>query len=262
MLARCANAGLLMAALLCGPAYGSDWIPLFDGMTLSGWTTQRGESVPPGAWEVVDGVIHLDTSAGRGGNIITDQDYCDFELVFEWKISQRGNNGIKYRVKDFDGRALGCEYQIIDEAGHENLRPTQMTASLYDVYEPRPHDLLKPPGQFNRGRIVVIGNRIEHWLNGHLVVCADVGSPEWVERIERSKFSNVEGFGQNRLGRIMLTDHGDEIWYRNIFLRHLATPQPRACRAPRAAGIAQVFHGRCQRQVRCRPLLGRLLHRR
>ena len=228
MLANHVTTGAFFAAMLMPvAAYGNPWIPLFDGVSLSGWTTQDGHPVPPDAWEVVDGTIHLNTSRGRGGNIITNRDYGDFELTFEWKISKGGNNGIKYRVKDFDGRVLGCEYQIIDDHGRPELRSSQKTGALYDVYQPRPHDVLKPAGQFNRGRIVVQGDRIEHWLNGYLVVSATVGSPEWERRIAESKFAAVEGFGSNRLGRIMLTDHKDEVWYRNIFVRPLSSPDDR-----------------------------------
>ncbi len=218
---------LITSLLLSAPASGAGWTALFDGQTFNGWTTQNGDPVTEAAWHIADGMIHLDTSAGRGGNLITDRDYADFELLFEWKISEGGNNGIKYRVKDYDGRVLGCEYQLIDDERNKNLRPTQMTASLYDVYEPRVYDdLLKPAGEFNRGRIVVCGSRIEHWLNGYLVVAATVGSPEWAARIADSKFSDAEGFGANRLGRIMLTDHGDDVWFRNIYLRPLsADPQ-------------------------------------
>ncbi len=214
----------------CSSGFASDWVPLFDGYSLQGWTTPNGEPVPPGAWQVSDGTLHLDVSQGRGGNIITDRDYGDFELVFEWKISHRANSGIKYRVKDFDGRILGCEYQIIDDVDYGNLRPTQKTAALYDLYETPSHSLLRPPGEFNRGAIVVCGNQIEHWLNGHLLVQATVGSHEWQRRIAESKFADAEGFGENRYGRIMLTDHGDEVWYRNVFLRPLTQ-----CRAPTEA---------------------------
>jgi hypothetical protein len=202
------------------------WIPLFDGSSMSGWTTPEGQPVSGGAWEVGDGAIHLNVSKGRGGNVITDREFGDFELVFEWKIAARANSGIKYRVKDFQGQLLGCEYQMIDDRDYGQLRPAQTTAALYDLYEPTGHDLLKPPGEYNRGTIIVCGNCIEHYLNGHLVVSAVVGSDEWRRRIAASKFNDVEGFGENRYGRIMLTDHGDEIWFRNLFIRPLTATAP------------------------------------
>ena len=215
---------LIWLALTTSAARGGTWMPLFDGHTLNGWTTQNGKPVRAKAWRAENGILHLDRSAGRGGNILTDSEFGNFEMVFEWKNSPKGNSGIKYRVKSFDGRVLGCEYQMIDDASFPKMKPKHATASLYDVYDANPSKYLKPVGQFNHGRIVVCGNRIQHWLNGQMVMCAIVGSCEWQQRIAESKFSDVEGFGENRYGKIMLTDHNDEIWFRNIFIRHLSSP--------------------------------------
>lgn len=218
-------AGVVLACLVltASTARAGNWIPLFDGQTLSGWTTQNDKPVAKG-WQAGDGLLHLDRLSGRGGNILTESEFGNFEMVFEWKNSPKGNSGIKYRVKSFDGRVLGCEYQMIDDASSPKLRPKQATAALYDVYEPSPSKYLKPIDQFNHGRIVVCGNRIQHWLNGQMVMCAIVGSCEWRQRIAESKFADVDGFGENRYGKIMLTDHGSEIWFRNIFIRHLSSP--------------------------------------
>ncbi len=191
---------------------------------MSGWTTLDGRPVTKG-WEVIDGMIHLRTDGARGGNIVTQHEYENFELRFEWKIAPGGNNGIKYRVRDFDGKTLGCEYQIIDDNGYSyKLPPRGLTGSLYDLYEPTLAEIALPPGQFNSGRIVVQGNRIEHWLNGHLVVAATVGSDQWFQRMAESKFADLPGFGQNRAGKIMLTDHNSEVWYRNMELTELSEP--------------------------------------
>lgn len=207
--------------LLASQAIGQGWQPLFDGSSFAGWTTGNGDPVNSPGWEVVDGMLHLDRSKGRGGNLLTARAYGDFELVFEWTVAPGANNGIKYRVQQFDGRTLGIEYQIIDDERHPKLSPDHKTASLYDIYDARSHDLLRPAGEFNRGRIVVKQERIQHWLNGHLIAEAIVGSPEWDERIAKSKFADVVGFGRNPLGKIMITDHNDEVWYRNIFIRDL-----------------------------------------
>ena len=155
-----------------------------------------------------------------------------------------GNNGLKYRVRQFGNRTLGCEYQLIDDEGYGYRLPdTGTTGALYDVYEPHAAKGMRPIGEFNHSRIVVCGNRIEHWLNGHLIVTAYVGSREWRERIAESKFANAEGFGENRVGKIMLTDHNSEVWYRNIELTPLESandPPPavsckrRPCRRLRA----------------------------
>ena len=204
--------------------------PLFDGKSLDGWTTVGGQPVTKG-WEIVDGMIHLNTDGERAGPIVTKQEYRDFELRFEWKNVPGGNSGVKYRVRKFANKTLGCEYQIIDDDGYRvKLRPKGSTGALYDIYEPNSAKAVNPPGQFNRSRIVVRGNRIEHWLNGKRIVLACVGSNEWNRRIADSKFADVPEFGRNRAGKIMLTDHKSEVWYRNIELTPL--PAPEECQLP------------------------------
>jgi hypothetical protein len=189
---------------------------LFNGRSLDGWTTLDGCPVTQG-WEVVDGMIHLRKVYPRAGHIITSREYGDFKLAFEWKIAPGGNSGLKYRVRDYGDRILGCEYQIIDDQGYrEYLPPTGRTGALYDLYEPNVEKRLKPAGEFNSSRIVVQGDKIEHWLNGRLIVSATVGDDEWDRRVAASKFSDAQDFARNRTGRIMLTDHGSEVWYRNI----------------------------------------------
>jgi len=199
----------------------ADIIYLFDGKTLNGWKTVAGQPVTQG-WEVVGGELHLATDGLRGGNIVTAHRYTNFELLFEWRVAVGGNNGVKYRVRDFDGKILGIEYQIIDDEHHGSaLRPDQKTGAIYEVYEPNPNRFLRPAGEYNDSRIVVHNNRIEHWLNGQQIATATVGSDDWMERVANSKFADAEGFGQYRTGKIMLTDHRSEVWFRYIFLRPL-----------------------------------------
>ena len=237
---------MLLALTAAQRVHAQGWQPLFNGYSFDGWTTQNGTPVTADAWKVEDGgVMHLNTAVGRGGNILSGREYGNFELVFEWNISEKGNNGIKYRVNDFGGRVLGVEYQVIDDAG-KNLKPKHKTASLYDIYEPVDHNLLKPPGEWNRGRIVVQGNLIEHWVNGNLVTKAEVGSQEWNDRIAKSKFHDVENFGTTPTGRIMITDHNDEVRYRNIFIRELSG-------VPDCSAIAQCVQPCCSHQQVCKP---------
>jgi hypothetical protein len=199
--------------------------PLFDGKTLDGWTTLDGKPVTRG-WEVVDGMIHLKKETPRGGHIISAREVGDFTLTFEWKIAKGGNSGLKYRVRQYGKQMLGCEYQIFDDDVARKPAPNKSAGSLYDVYEPNADKLLKPAGEFNTARIVVQGDRIEHWLNGYLIVSATVGDEDWQRRIAKSKFARNAGFGQNRTGKIMLTDHGSEVWYRNIKFVPLASETP------------------------------------
>ncbi len=227
-------------------------ISLFDGRSLDGWTTQNGEPVTR-RWEVADGLLHLKADRGRPLNIVTDREYGDFQLEFEWRIEPGGNNGVKYRVRKFGNRVLGCEYQIIDDDGYQHPLPAKgTTGALYDIYEPTEAKWLKPVGEFNHSRIVVQGNRIEHWLNGQLIVLAYVGSSEWDQRIAASKFAEVEGFGRNPVGRIMLTDHNSDVWYRKIVLTTLDLPvtcRPvTTCVSRRTSLLRRILHRRCRRR--------------
>lgn len=243
---RCIPFVFVVAAFLVAPSLVSasdGWVALFDGRTLSGWTMVNGDPVARG-WEVVDGMLHLSTAHGRTGDIVTDRDYGDFDLRFQWKIVSGANSGIKYRVRSYGGRTLGCEYQIIDDENYPGrLHPEQLTGALYDLYAPNVPTVLNPPGQFNDGRIRVQGNRIEHWLNGRKIVEARVGGDEWQRRIAESKFADVEGFGENRFGKIMLTDHGDEVWYRNVYLKPLPSPDEMLAAAD-AAGQCDSYFGK------------------
>ena len=125
--------------------------PLFDGKSLANWTTLNGDPVPSG-WEVVDGVIHLRQQTARAGHIVSRDEYEDFVLTFDWKIAPGGNSGLKYRVRQFGNKTLGCEYQIYDTAGERRPSlPNKLAGSLYDVYAPYRGAKLYPPGTFNRG---------------------------------------------------------------------------------------------------------------
>ena len=229
--------------ILVSPAQAGGRL-LFDGLTLEGWTTLQGDPVTTG-WQAEDGVLHL-PAGKKGGHIITDRDYTDFVLDFDFKISPGGNSGIKYRVRDFDGRTLGCEFQILDDGAdkYAKLAGNKLTGGLYDIYEPAPTRFMRGTSEFNRGRIVVRGQRIEHWLNGRRIVCAIVGSPEWQARVALSKFKSVDGFGANRSGRIMLTDHNNEVWYRNVVIYECG--QPCRLRCQNQSGLERLFGRREQ----------------
>jgi hypothetical protein len=200
----------------------------FGAAELSAWRTLTGEPVTSG-WEVADGIWHLvPDPPGNDGRrrvnhaIITADEVGDFSLAFEWRIARGGNGGIKYRVRSFGPRWLGCEYQIFDDLGAARLPPPrQSAAALYGLYAPPADKLLRPAAEWNAGRIVVRGDRVEHWLNGRLVVAATVGDSDWDQRMGESKFDEFAGFGRNRRGRLMLTDHGAETWLRGIVFEPL-----------------------------------------
>ena len=205
--------------LVSAMAVGEDATSLlFDGETLNGWTLMDGSPVT-GGWEVIDGAIRLNPAGARTGSIITNREFADFELSFAWRIEKGTNSGLKYRVRPFASSLLGCEYQILDDLSYPHFLPhRKLTGSLYSLYQPNDAKLLRPVGELNSARIVAIGDRIEHWMNGQLILQAEVGSPEWQYRLARSKFSDHTAFGAPGPGRIILTDHGGEIWYRDFRL--------------------------------------------
>ena len=196
--------------------------------SLIGWTAPGGGE-QRGGWSVVDGILHLQ---GKGGDLVTERPFENFILDFEWTIAKNGNSGIKYRYKKFDGKGwLGLEYQVLDDfRTREGANPRVATASIYDVLPTNSLKSLKPHDQVNKGRIVVNGNRIEHWLNGKKVLSTVVGSDEWKEGIASGKFKDIAGFGENKLGHIMIQDHGSEVWFHKITIREIF-PQP-AVRKP------------------------------
>ncbi len=199
----------------------SEFESLFDGESLKGWTTADGKPVTKG-WQVVDGML---VRNARGGSIYTEKEYGDFELRFEWKIARRGNSGIKYRMAHYDkgvyGRPgwLGYEYQIWDDA-RETSDDTS-AASIYLLQAPAKDKKVKPAGEFNTARIVAVGTHLEHWLNGEKVLDVETDTDDWLKRIEKTKFGPIEDIFQNPKGRIMIQDHGNKVWFRNIEIRQI-----------------------------------------
>ena len=216
---------LLLAASLFAStflAHAADgWVSLFDGKTLAGWTLADGKAPGPG-WAVEEGgVLHL---AGKGaGLLLSEKEYSSFDLEWEWKVAEGGNNGIKYWVTKVGGKEwLGIEYQMIDDFKHpDGLKGgSHNTGSIYDIYDSAKDKVLKPVGEWNSSRVVVKDGKIEHWLNGKLCSSADSKTEDWKEHIAKSKFKSKEGFAPGR-GKLMLTEHGDPTWFRNIRIREL-----------------------------------------
>lgn len=197
-----------------------DFVSLFDGKSFAGWTGPDGKA-PEAGWVIEDGTLHLNGT--KGGMLLSDKEYTSFELEWEWKIEEGGNNGVKYWVTKVGGKEwLGIEYQMIDDAKHpDGLKGgSHTTASIYDIKVPKADKPMKPIGEWNTSRVVVKDGKIEHWLNGALVCDADTQSAEWPAMIAASKFKNKVGFAPGT-GRIMLTDHGDKVWFKNIRIKEL-----------------------------------------
>lgn len=199
------------------------WKLLFDGKTTQGWRKFKGTDVPD-KWKVEDGALVFKPKDGKaGGDIVTVDQFDNFELSIEWKISPGGNSGIMYRVSEAVGSPpeSGPEYQILDNAKHpDGRKPETCAASCYAMYAPT-KDMTRPVGEWNKTRIVVNGNHVEHWLNDVKVVEYEFGSEDWQKRYAASKFKNWARFGKEPKGHIDLQDHGNEVAYRNIKIRPL-----------------------------------------
>jgi len=202
------------------------WKLLFDGKTTQGWRTFKKQSFPEKGWVVEDGWLHCLGKGGGdrgGGDIITDAEFNDFELQWEWKLAPAGNSGVKYFILETRKAALGHEYQMVDDEREPDAVKkggNHLTASFYDVLAPA-HTQVKPPGEINSSRILVKGNHVEHWLNGTKVLEYECGSEAVKAAVAASKFKDTTGFGNKVRGHLLLQDHNSEVWFRNVRIREL-----------------------------------------
>lgn len=195
------------------------WRLLFDGRTTTGWRGFRRGDLPAG-WRVVDGAL---THLGSGGDIVTTDQFRDFELTADWKVRSGGNSGIFYRVTEsvpviYEGAP---EMQILDDSVHaDGKSPLTSAGAVYGLY-PAPRGIVRPAGEWNHARIVVRGSHVEHWLNGTKMAEYELGSADWKARVAASKFAEWPRYGLAAEGHIGLQDHGDWVAYRNIKIREL-----------------------------------------
>ena len=196
------------------------WKLLFDGKKIEGWRKYGSEDFPKEGWVIENGTLHKQAGK-RPGDIMTVDTYENFEFQWEWKISPKGNNGVKYFIIPERGATVGHEYQMLDD-GDSPSDSYSSNASFYLVVRPDKKKPNKPAGEWNRSRLVVKGDHVEHWLNGRKVLEYKCGSPEIMERVPQTKFKKWKGFGKKVKGHILLTDHSDPCWYRNIKIRELA----------------------------------------
>jgi hypothetical protein len=211
--------GAVTVAALTPEEQAAGWRSLFDGKTTAGWRGYRQREAPRG-WQVVDGAL---TRVGEGGDIVTDDQFANFELSLEWKVAPGGNSGIFYRVTEDNDRSYysGPEMQVLDDAKHQDGKSRLTSAgSLYGIYA-APAGIVKPAGEWNAVRIVANGSHVEHWLNGVKVVDYELGSPDWEKRVRESKFNDWPAYGRAKRGHIALQDHGDWVAYRNMKIKVL-----------------------------------------
>ncbi len=205
----------LLTAVTATLSAEDEMLVLFDGSSLDHFRGYKEEKIGAG-WKIDGKSLMFDGSGG--GDIMTKKTFENFELMFEWKVDPGSNSGIMYRVTTGDGAPYlsGPEYQILDDAKHRDGKNEFTSAgSLYAMYAPQGKSL-KPVGEWNSGKIVIDGDRVEHWLNGKKVVEADISSDDWGKRKDGSKFKTWEKFGVSKRGHLCFQDHGDKVWYRNI----------------------------------------------
>jgi hypothetical protein len=202
----------------------SNWEFLFDGRNADAWRGFKMDSMP-GGWVVRnDELVTLGHGGDLGGDIITREQFEDFELSLEWSIAPTGNSGIFFHVLEGDYPtvyATGPEYQLIDDVGFpEKLEDWQMTGANYGLHVAK-DKLLKPVGEWNTSKIRVVNGNVTHWLNGQEIVSYELWTPEWKDWVQHSKWIDYPYYGLAIKGHIGLQDHGTEAAFRNILIRDL-----------------------------------------
>lgn len=213
------------------------WKLLFDGKTTNGWRGAYKDSFPAKGWAVEDGQLTIQKSDGSEsqsfGDIVTTDEFKDFDLMFDFKLTEGANSGVKYYVAEESpkpkGSAFGLEFQVLDDDRHPDAKMgrdgNRTVGSLYDLITATGKKE-NPIGEWNTGRVLAKGNHVEHYLNGQKVVSYDRGSEAFRKLVALSKYSapqyNTNGrFGEAPKGHILLQDHGDRVYYRNIKIKTL-----------------------------------------
>jgi hypothetical protein len=210
------------------------WALLWDGKTNEGWRSARGPEFPKGGWQMKGGELIISETGGAesasAGDIITRKKYSDFELQVDFKITPGANSGIKIFVdpelNKGDGSSIGPEFQILDDSRHPDAKlgrdGNRTIGSLYDMVTAPSTKKVNPVGEWNHARILSNGKHITFWLNGEKTIDMERGSKEWREIVANSKYKVWPNFGELPEGHILLQDHGNQVFYRNIKIRDFA----------------------------------------
>jgi hypothetical protein len=206
------------------------WISLFDGTTTKGWHKYGGGAVGSG-WKIQDGSIFLDTTVevnGKrdGGDIVTDEEFENFDLKLEWKIAKNGNSGIMFCVHEDTTKykypfETGPEMQVLDNEGHPDGKIKKHRAGdLYDLVSCS-KETVKPVGEWNQVEIKLLNGKLDFYLNGENVVSTTMWDDNWDKLVAGSKFKTMPGFATFKKGHIDLQDHDCMVWFRNIMIKKL-----------------------------------------
>lgn len=213
--------------LLTEQEQSEGWTLLFDGATLNGWRDFNGDSLT-GPWTVEEGTIKAEGhGSDANGYIVTDRQYENFMLSWDWKISEGGNSGVLYHVVEGEKFQVpyvtGPEYQLIDNANFpEPLEEWQKCGADYAMYLPDTSKLqINPAGEWNNSQIVFDNGHVEYWMNGQKIIEFEAWSPDWFGRKNSGKWENAPEYGLSSTGLICLQDHGYPAWFRNIKIKEL-----------------------------------------
>ena len=200
------------------------WKLLYDGSSFTGWHTYLSKTVR-GSWKSDGGALHVDTNKKSQGDLLTNDEYENFDLKLQWKIAPAGNSGILFPVKEmkqYDGTYVtGMEMQVLDNDGHEDGKILKHRAGdLYDLIKSS-SEPVKKVGEWNDVEIKLVGGKLDFYLNGVHIVSTVVGDAHWKTLVQGSKFKKMPGFAKYKTGRIALQDHGCDVWYRDIRIHKL-----------------------------------------
>lgn len=211
------------------------WISLFDGKTLNGWHTY-GKTTVGKSWKVDNGAIHLDAAAKKGyqteegGDMVTNEEFENYDLKLEWKISEKGNSGIIFYVHEEPSKFsetwnTGPEMQVLDNGtptrpGHSDSKLyTHRAGDLYDLLASK--EAVKPTGEWNQVELIANKGKLDFYMNGVHSLSTTMWNDTWKQMIAISKFKDMPGFGTYKKGKIALQDHGNDVWFRNIKIKKL-----------------------------------------
>ncbi len=241
-LALAATGGIALAAELAEPPANTltsaekaaGWKLLWDGKTPDGWRSAKGPAFPKGGWKMENGILSINETGGAesasAGDIITTGKFSEFELSVDFKITPGANSGIKTfvdpSINKREGSAIGPEFQILDDKLHPDAKlgrdGNRTIGSLYDMKAAPSGKKVNEVGNWNNARILAKGKQLTYWLNGEKTIDIERGGKEWRDLVARSKYKVWPGFGELSEGHILLQDHGNQVFYKNIKIRDLS----------------------------------------